>query len=125
MGSSSISLPVFERPLGGPVGLALDRLLASLPVAGGVDHHALAFLKAPEGGPVTEQLHRVDRLAAAPDQQTDVIALDPADDLLGVLLDLHLGVTSRASTTRSRIARTRSAGRSGNPFSPPLTTGRV
>ena len=33
-----------QRPLGGAVGLALDRLLAALAVAGGVDDHPLSLL---------------------------------------------------------------------------------
>ena len=79
-----------QRPLGGAIGLALDRLLASLPVAGGVHDHPLSLLEPAERGPVAEQLHRVDRLAAAPDQQAHVLAVDAADDLLGVLVDLDL-----------------------------------
>ena len=81
-----------QRPLGGAIGLALDRFLAALPVAGGVHDHALSLLEPTECGPVAEQLHRVDRLAAAPDQQAHVLSLDAADDLLRVLVDLDLGL---------------------------------
>ena len=71
-----------ERPLGGAVGLALDHLAAALAVAGGVDPDALAVAAPAEGGPVADQLHGVDRLAAAADQQAEVLAVDPCRDLV-------------------------------------------
>src|SRR5829696_222774 len=80
-----------ERPLGGAVGLALDRLATALAVAGGVHEHPLAIPAPAEGGAIAEKLHRVDRLRPAADQKPDVLALDPRQDLLRPLVDLDLG----------------------------------
>ena len=49
----------------------------------------LALLATPEGGLVAEQLHGVDRLSVAADQQADVLAVDIGVDLLVRLLDGH------------------------------------
>ena len=97
-----------EGALGGSIGLSLDRLAATLTVPGRIHHDALSVLAAAKCRPVTEQLNRIDRLPPPTDQQADVLALDPPDDLLVVLLDLDVRVDSSSSTTRSRMARTRS-----------------
>src|SRR5919108_3647261 len=77
-----------EGSIGGAIGLALHRLAASLPVARRVHHDALSILASPERGAVAEELHRIDRLAAATDQQADLLALHSPDDLLGAFLHL-------------------------------------
>ena len=48
----------------------------------------LSILAAPERRSIAQQLNRVDGLAAPADQQADVLALDPAHDLLLVLVHL-------------------------------------
>ncbi len=92
IGSSSISLPVFSARSAARSACSLDRRLAALPVTGGVDHHPLPLLDPAKRRPVAEQLHRVDRLATAPDQKAHVLPIHPADDPLGVLVDLDLAV---------------------------------
>src|ERR1700742_3003015 len=84
---------VAERLLGCPVGPALERLAASLAVARRVEQDALALAHAAEGGLVTKQLQRVDRLAPFADQQAVILAADDGgSDPLAVLLDLHIAV---------------------------------
>ena len=82
-----------ERLLGGAVGAALERLAASLAVAGGVDDDPLALTQAAEGGLVAEQLQGVDRLPAFADQQAVVVLAQNGDrDPLVVLADLDLAL---------------------------------
>ena len=81
-----------DRVLGGDVGAAAQRLALAAAVAGRVDGDPLALLPAAEGGLVAEQLHRVDRLAVAADQQADLLALDVGVDLLVALLDRDRGL---------------------------------
>ena len=103
-----------ERPLGGAVGLVLELLAAPLAIARGVDDHALAVGRPALRRAVADELHGVDRLAAAADQPADVLAVDRAGDLPLVLGRRRPSASSSsASTTRSRIARTRSAGSAG------------
>src|SRR5207247_6081111 len=84
--------PCLLRTVGGPVGLALHHLASASPVAGRIDRHALSVLEAAERRAVADQLEGVDRLAAAADQESDLLALYPADDLLGVLVHLDARV---------------------------------
>ena len=94
IGSSSIASPTRARASAASSACLLERLAAPLAVAGGVDGDPLALALAAEGGAVAEQLQGVERLAAAADQDAEVVALalDPAEDPLLVLLDLDLGV---------------------------------
>jgi hypothetical protein len=68
--------------------VALDRLAALLAVARRVDEDPLALAVSGERGPVAQELDRVDDLAAAADDDSEVLALEATRDLLGVLLDL-------------------------------------
>src|SRR5688500_12763442 len=61
------------RAGGGTLGLVFELLAAALAVAAGVDHHALSVRGAALGSAVTDELNRVDRLAAATDQAGDVL----------------------------------------------------
>ena len=81
-------MPVSRRAFGGAVGLVLELLAPALAVAGGVDHDPLAVDRAALGGPVADELDRVDRLAAAADQAADVLPVDRARDLRLVLGDV-------------------------------------
>src|SRR5215211_2975507 len=81
-----------EGPLGRAVGLPLDRLAPPLSISGCVHRDALSVLPPTEGGPVTNELDRVDRLAAAADEESQVLAVDPTEDLLVVLGDVDARV---------------------------------
>ena len=72
---------------GGLVGLALQRLLAALAVAGGVDDHAHARGRRVVAGRGLERevLDGVDRLAVAADEQPEVVALERGPDLPALL----------------------------------------
>src|SRR4051812_48264573 len=83
-------LAALERSVGRSVGLPLDRLLAALTVTGRVHHDSLALLKAAKRGSIAQQLHRVDRLAPASDQQAHVLTVDATNDLVRVLVDLDV-----------------------------------
>src|SRR6185437_7694514 len=88
-----LDLPAgLQSPLGSPLGLTLDRLAATIPVAGGVDEHSLAVLATAERRPIAEELHGVDRRAAPADEQSDVLPVDSADDLLLLVDHLDAGI---------------------------------
>src|SRR5688572_19490219 len=66
---------------------------AALAVAGGVDGDPLAVRLALEGGPVADQLQGIEGLAAAADQDAEVVlAVDVGEDLLVGLGHLDVGV---------------------------------
>ena len=79
---------VVDGGLGGLVGGGAQRDGAALAIAGGVDHDALADDGALARHPVGDVLDRVDHLAVAADQETEVVALEVGADLVGVLLDV-------------------------------------
>jgi hypothetical protein len=78
--------------LGGHVGLALQGLALAVAVAGGVNADPLAVRPPLEGDLVAEQLHGVDRLPMAPDQQPDVLTVDGPANLILVLIDGDIGL---------------------------------
>ena len=82
-----------QRLLGGAGGAGGEDLAAALAVAGGVEQDPLALADPAEGGLVAEQLQRVDRLAAAADQEpVVVVAADDRFDRLVVLGDLDIAL---------------------------------
>ena len=88
------SLAVASGVFGGLVGHAVQGLRAAGAVALRVDDDAqVALLARPPGqGHAKRQvLDGVDRLAVAPDEQAEVVALEHAVDRLVVLVDGHLG----------------------------------
>ena len=114
IGSSSIARAVADRVLGGDVGAALSVSRLALPVARRRRRVTrLRSWSAPEGGLVAEQLHGVDRLAVAADQQADVLAVDARRDLSSSSSTATSASRPSSSTIRSSTRRTRSAGSSG------------
>src|SRR5262249_27393641 len=65
--------PEAERLGSCPIRLTVQRLLAALAVAGGIDHDCLAVVAVVEGGPPGEMLERIDRLAVAADQPAHLV----------------------------------------------------
>src|SRR4051794_8947813 len=76
------------------VGLALQRLLAPLTIAGGVDDHAHPGRgrMVTRGGLERQVLDGVDRLAVAADEEPEVVALEGRADLAALLDDVHRGL---------------------------------
>src|SRR5215207_5509155 len=81
--------PVIAQSLGGrAIRHSVQRRLATLAVAGGVDRDLLAVLGAAERGPENEVLERVDGGSVLADQQAEVVAVHRGADLLVALLDV-------------------------------------
>ena len=81
--------PVADGLRRGPVRLALERLLAALAIAGGIDDDALALVAVVERRAPGKVLERVDHRPVATDQAAEVVRpVDRRADLLLVLLDL-------------------------------------